>query len=231
MARRPLSAVLVAVAVVAVVALVAGGCSGSGPVVARDERTGTVEWKRCDTLECATLSVPLDYARPTGPHITLALARLPAAGTSKGVLFTNPGGPGASGIAFLRSAKSVFPSEIRNSFDLVSWDPRGVGDSTPVSCLDDLDPFFAVNRDPHTATEVTQNVDATRSFVAGCKHNSARMLPYMSTAATVRDVESIRAAIGAEQINYVGFSYGTFIGASYAERFPQRVRAMVLDGV
>src|SRR3954470_16420710 len=109
MARRPLSAVLVAVAVLA---LVAGGCSGSGPVVARAERTGAVEWKRCDTLECATLSVPLDYARPTGPHITLALARLPAAGTSKGVLFTNPGGPGASGIAFLRSAKSVFPSKI-----------------------------------------------------------------------------------------------------------------------
>jgi pimeloyl-ACP methyl ester carboxylesterase len=216
---------------VGVVAVVAGACGGGGPVVLRNERTGTVEWKRCATLECASLSVPLDYARPTGPHITLALARLPAAGTSRGVLFTNPGGPGASGIDLLRGAGDVFPAEIRNSFDLVSWDPRGVGASTPVSCADNLDAFFAVNRDPRTAAEVAQNVDATRSFVDACKRNSGNLLPYVSTAATVRDLDSIRAAIGAQQINYVGFSYGTFIGELYAEQFPKRVRAMVLDGV
>ncbi|MDQ1477836.1 MAG: hypothetical protein QOE62_3065, partial [Actinomycetota bacterium] len=121
--------------------------------------------------------------------------------------------------------------EIRNSFDLVSWDPRGVGASTPVSCADNLDAFFAVNRDPRTAAEVAQNVDATRSFVDACKRNSGNLLPYVSTAATVRDLDSIRAAIGAQQINYVGFSYGTFIGELYAEQFPKRVRAMVLDGV
>ncbi|MDQ1462599.1 MAG: hypothetical protein QOI08_4083 [Actinomycetota bacterium] len=231
MGRRPLTALLVAVAVAAAFAVVAGACGAGGPVVLRNERTGTVEWKRCDTLECASLSVPVDYARPTGPHLTLALARLPAAGPSKGVLFTNPGGPGASGIDLLRGAGDVFPAEIRNSFDLVSWDPRGVGASTPVTCLDNLDAFFAVNRDPHTAAQVAQNVDATRSFVDACKRNSGNLLPFMSTAATVRDLDSIRAAIGAQQINYVGFSYGTFIGASYAERFPKRVRAMVLDGV
>jgi pimeloyl-ACP methyl ester carboxylesterase len=225
MGRRPLAAVLVTVAVVA------GACGGSGPVVVRSERTGTVEWKPCGALECASLSVPLDYARPTGPHITLALGRLPASGTSKGVLFTNPGGPGASGIDLLRQAGDVFPAEIRDSFDLVSWDPRGVGASSPVSCLDDLDPFFAVNRNPHIPAEVEQNVDSARTFVDACKRNSGTLLPYMSTASTIRDLDAIRAAIGAEQINYVGFSYGTLIGAEYADRFPKRVRAMVLDGV
>jgi pimeloyl-ACP methyl ester carboxylesterase len=226
MARRPLAAVLLAVVVV-----FAGACGTSGPVGLRTERTGTVEWKRCDTLECASLSVPLDYARPAGPHITLALARLPASGTSKGVLFTNPGGPGASGIGLLRQAADVFPAEIRDSFDLVSWDPRGVGASTPVACLDDLDPFFAVNRNPHTPAEVAQNVAVTRTFVDACRAKSGNLLPYMSTASTIRDLDAIRAAIGAEQINYVGFSYGTLIGAEYADRFPKRVRAMVLDGV
>src|SRR4051812_29662717 len=142
MPRRPLAAALVAMAVVV------SACSGGGGVVLKHERTRAVEWEPGDGVEGGSLSVPLHYARPHGPHITLALARVPATGRSRGVLFTNPGGPGASGIELLRSAPDVFPAEIRASFDLVSWDPRGVGASTPVRCLDDLDPFYAVDRAP-----------------------------------------------------------------------------------
>ena len=174
--------------------------------------------------------MPLDFRRPDGPHITLALARLPAAHKRIGVLLTNPGGPGGSGIDFLRSAADVFPQEIRDSFDLVSWDPRGVGASAPVRCVDNLDPFYAVDRDPQTPAAVAQNVAAARTFVDACRRNSGDLLPYVSTGATARDLDAIRAAIGDEKISYLGFSYGTLVGAVYADLFPQHVRAMVLDG-
>jgi pimeloyl-ACP methyl ester carboxylesterase len=226
MGRRPLSAVLVAAV------LAASACTGSsGSVVLRRERTGTIEWAPCGRVECASLSVPLDFTHPAGPHITLALARLPARGKPIGVLVTNPGGPGGSGVDFLRDADQQFPAEIRNSFDLVSWDPRGLGPDSPVRCVDDLDSFFAVDHDPRTPAAEAENVSAARAFVDACRQKSASLLAYMSTAATVRDLDAIRAAMGDEQISYVGFSYGTLIGAMYAELFPRRVRAMVLDGV
>jgi pimeloyl-ACP methyl ester carboxylesterase len=226
MGRRPYAAVLG----VLMLATAAAACAGSGSVVLRSERTGTIDWKPCTHVECGSLSVPLDYAHPDGSHITLALARLPAAHKAIGVLFTNPGGPGGSGVDILRAADQVFPSEIRDSFDIVSWDPRGVGASAPVRCVDDLDAFFAVDHDPTTRAAVAQNVAAAKAFVAACRRNSANLLPYVSTVSTVRDLDAIRAAIGVEKINYVGFSYGTLIGALYADVFPSRVRAMVLDG-
>ena len=224
MGRRPYAAALVALT------LAVPACAGNGSVGLRNERTGTIEWKPCSRVECGRLSVPLDRAHPDGPRITLALARLPAAHKAIGVLFTNPGGPGGSGVDFLRDAAQVFPAAIRDSFDIVSWDPRGVGASAPVGCGDDLDAFYAVDRDPTTPVAVAQNVAAAKSFVAACRRNSANLLPYVSTVATVRDVDAIRAAIGVEQISYVGFSYGTLIGAVYADTFPSHVRAMVLDG-
>ena len=199
-------------------------------MVLRRERTGTIEWTPCGKVECGRLSVPLDFTRPNGPRIALALARLPAARKRIGVLFTNPGGPGGSGVEFLRSAADVFPEAIRDSFDLVSWDPRGVGASAPVRCVDNLDPFYAVDRDPQTPAAVAQNVAVARTFVDACRRNSGDLLPYVSTAATARDLDAIRAAIGDEKISYLGFSYGTLVGAVYADLFPQHVRAMVLDG-
>jgi len=227
MRRRPHAAAVV----VLVLAVAASGCTGSsGSVVLRHELIGTIDWKPCEKVECGTLSVPLDYRHPNGAHISLALARLPAAHKRLGVLFTNPGGPGGSGVDFLRDADQVFPAKIRNSFDLVSWDPRGIGASAPVECLDELDPFYAVDRDPQTPAAVAQNVAVAKAFVAACRRNSPQLLPYVSTVSTVRDLDAIRAALGESQISYVGFSYGTLIGAEYADLFPKRVRAMVLDG-
>ncbi len=227
MGRRPFVA-LVAALVVATTT-VACGASGS-TVVLRTERTGTIVWAPCAKVECASLSVPLDVTRPNGPRISLALARLPAVHKPVGVLFTNPGGPGGSGVDFLRQADEVFPQEIRDSFDIVSWDPRGVGASSPVFCGDELDAFYAVDHNPQTPAAVARNVAASRTFVATCAKNSAAILPFVSTAATVHDLDSIREAMGAEQISYVGFSYGTLIGTEYADEFPAHVRAMVLDG-
>ena len=225
MGRRPLSAVLVGLVAAT------GACAGSrGAVVPRRQQTGAIQWTRCDKVECGRLSVPLDFTRPNGPQIELALARIPASRKRIGVLFTNPGGPGGSGVEFLRSAVDVFPAAIRASFDLVSWDPRGVGASAPVRCLDRLDPFYAVDHDPHTPAAVAQNVAVTRAFVDACRRNSGDLLRYVSTAATARDLDAIRAAIGDERISYVGFSYGTLVGAVYADLFPQHVRAMVPDG-
>jgi pimeloyl-ACP methyl ester carboxylesterase len=227
MGRRPLCALLVTL-----VAAATGACTGSSAsVVLKEERTGRIEWTPCSRVECGSLSVPLDYTRPGGPHITLALARLPAARKRIGVIFTNPGGPGASGVDFLRNAADAFSEAIRASFDLVSWDPRGVAASAPVRCLDRLDSFYAVDHDPRTPVAVANNVSASRAFVDACRKNSADLLPYVSTAATARDLDAIRAAIGDEQISYVGFSYGTLVGAVYADLFPRHVRAMVLDGV
>ncbi len=218
--------------VVVLLAVVAGACAGSGPVVAlRNERTGTIAWSPCTEIECATLSVPLDFRKPDGTRIGIALARLPARKKQPlGVIFTNPGGPGGSGVDFLREADSFFPAIIRDSFDLVSWDPRGVGASAPIQCGTELDSFYAVDHDPQTPAAVAQNVAASRALVATCAKNSGAVLPFVSTQATVHDMDAIRAAMGVAKINYVGFSYGTLIGAVYADMYPTHVRAMVLDG-
>jgi len=222
---RPFTAVFVALV------LATAACSTSGgSATLRHERTGTIDWSPCSQVECGSLSVPLDYQRPNGPHITLTLARLPATGKKIGVLFVNPGGPGASGVDFLRTAPNVFPDEVLASFDIVSWDPRGVGSSTPVECVDNLDAFYAVDRDPRTAAAVAQNVAASRSLIAACQEHSRAILPYLSTENSARDMDAIRAAMGEAKISYVGYSYGTLLGALYADRFPTRVRAMVLDG-
>jgi pimeloyl-ACP methyl ester carboxylesterase len=225
MPRRSFTALFVALSVAT------GACSlNDGSVKLRHETTGTVAWSPCSKVECGSLSVPLDYEHPNGPHITLALARLPARGKKIGVLFSNPGGPGASGVEFLREAPNVFPDEILKSFDIVSWDPRGVGASAPVRCIDNLDAFYAVDRDPHTAADVAKNVAAASGFIEACKKHSGSILPHLSTANSARDMDAIRAAIGEEKISYVGYSYGTLLGALYADQFPTRVRAMVLDG-
>jgi pimeloyl-ACP methyl ester carboxylesterase len=181
-------------------------------------------------MQCATLAVPLDHDAPQGEQISLALVRRPATGTSEGVLLTNPGGPGASGVAFLDDAESFFGSDVLSRFDLVSWDPRGVGGSEPVRCLDDLDAFYAVDRTPDDRADIAHNVDVAKDFARACERNSGRLLPHLATDDSVRDMDAIRTAMGVDAINYIGFSYGTLLGAGYAARYAQHTGKFVLDG-
>jgi pimeloyl-ACP methyl ester carboxylesterase len=193
-------------------------------------RTGSIVWHGCGAVQCATLEVPLDWSKPSRGHIELSLARLPAEGDRVGVLLANPGGPGVSGIDLVRAASGSFGDDVRERFDIVSWDPRGAGSSTPVNCTDHLDFFYSVDRNSTSTAALRANVDAARRFVADCTNASRRLLPYLSTQDTVRDMDAIRAAMGERTINFFGFSYGTYLGTLYADRYPRRVRAMVLDG-
>jgi pimeloyl-ACP methyl ester carboxylesterase len=177
--------------------------------------------------------VPLDYENPKGPMTTLAVAMLPAADPDAriGVLVTNPGGPGSSGIDFLDN-DGPFTDDIARRFDIVSWDPRGVGRTEPLDCGEQLaESFLDVDLAPTDqvgpdALERTAHDDA-----AACVMANGALLDHVGTADAVMDVEAIRLALGGEPITYVGFSYGTLIGLRYAERFPSSLRAMALDGI
>jgi pimeloyl-ACP methyl ester carboxylesterase len=161
--------------------------------------------------------------------------RLPAADPARriGALVLNPGGPGASGVTFLREVAGAFPAEIRDRFDLVSFDPRGVGLSDPVRCASgpELDRYLALDPDPERPAEVATVVAATRRFVEGCVRRSGlALLAHVGTVDAARDLERLRIALGEQRLTYLGFSYGTFLGATFANLYPTRVRAFVLDG-
>ncbi|MEO6124027.1 MAG: alpha/beta hydrolase [Ilumatobacteraceae bacterium] len=176
-----------------------------------------VAWGPCDAApdpwQCGSIMVPMDYLRPTGEQIAVALNRLPATDDSQriGSLVLNPGGPGGSGLAIAFNEGDSFPDEIRARFDIVGFDPRGVGASTAVRCPDGFD--VAVESDLQPCIDLT-----------------GELLAYLGTPNVARDLEMVRKALGDEQLTYLGFSYGTALGAVYADMFPDRVRAMVLDG-
>ncbi|MEO3785555.1 alpha/beta hydrolase [Actinocorallia sp. B10E7] len=190
-------------------------------------------WKDCGGgFQCAKLRVPLDYARPGGEQLTLSLIRQPAKGKRIGSLLTNPGGPGGSGIQFIRTSASSFGDRLQKNFDLVGFDPRGVGESNAVDCLSDreLDGFLALDVSPDDAGEVDKLAKGSRRFAEGCQSKSAKILPYVGTRNAARDMDRIRVALGEKKLTYYGASYGTYLGAWYAELFPRNVRALVLDG-
>ena len=191
-------------------------------------------WTRCGQLECATLSVPLDHRQPDGRQIGIALNRRRASDPSRriGSLLVNPGGPGASGVDLLPSILGRLSAGTKARFDVVGFDPRGTGRSSPVRCLPSaqLAAYFAIDPTPDDAAEKTALVQAVERFVAGCRQRSGDLLSHVGTADAVRDMDRIRAAVGDEKLTFLGFSYGTSLGATYAEMFPDRVRALVLDG-
>ncbi len=231
--RRAGSGARARVALLAAVVFTAtAGCGSTSTKSVGVDRTGEITWKPCRNaqVQCATLPVPLDADAPNGPRVSLALARRPASGKSQGVLLTNPGGPGASGVEFLDDAGAVFGPAMRSHFDIVSWDPRGVGESDGVRCEDDLDEFYSVDRTPADQTAIERNVEVAQKFAASCGRLSGPLLEHVSTADSVRDMDAIRAAMAVDKISYIGFSYGTLLGAEYAARYPRHIGRMVLDG-
>ncbi|SDQ59994.1 alpha/beta hydrolase fold [Thermostaphylospora chromogena] len=226
------------------VALLGTGCAGAGeerpPSAETPPAPGLapyysqrLDWSGCgDGFECAELQVPLDYDRPDGERIEISVIRLPASGDRIGSLIINPGGPGGSGIEYARAARSVLTPRLRERFDTVGFDPRGVGRSTPVECLDDdeLDDYVTLDASPDDADESEALREGAKAFAAGCREKSARLLPHVGTVDAARDMDVLRAALGDEGLTYLGKSYGTFLGAVYADLFPGKVRALALDG-
>jgi pimeloyl-ACP methyl ester carboxylesterase len=188
-----------------------------------------LDWTRCGNgLECATIKAPLDYADPGAQAITLSLARKPATAEPRlGSLFVNPGGPGAGG----RGLAARFANEGLEQYDIVGWDPRGTGDSTPVRCYSDaeVDAYLLLDASPDDSTERADLVKGTSEFAQSCWRQSGKLLEHISTIDTVRDLDLMRALVGDEKLTYYGYSYGTYIGSVYAELFPFNVGRLGLD--
>jgi pimeloyl-ACP methyl ester carboxylesterase len=199
--------------------------------------TQRLTWRSCGVpgFQCATMKAPLDYARPGAGDVRLAVARKNATGPGKplGSLLVNPGGPGGSAIAYLQQYAGVgYPTGIRARYDIVAMDPRGVARSEPVECLDgrQMDAFTQTDQTPDDQRERDALVTADQEFAQSCGAHSARLLRHVSTVEVARDMDILRSVLGEQRLNYVGASYGTFLGATYAGLFPGRVGRMVLDG-
>jgi pimeloyl-ACP methyl ester carboxylesterase len=230
--------VLTAVVAGLLASLLAAPTAAAAPPGSAGPPVPRLRWAPCgDGLECTTARVPLDYDRPSGATITLALIRLPASDPARriGSIFLNPGGPGKSGVDAVRQGgRSLFSAEVRARFDLVGLDPRGIGASTPLRCFDTLDQALAVLppfRFPVTAAEERVWVEADRTFARACARRGGPIIDHMATADVARDLDLLRQAVGDRQLTYVGLSYGAYLGATYANLFPAKVRALVLDGV
>ncbi|MEY2451829.1 MAG: hypothetical protein QOD92_1403 [Acidimicrobiaceae bacterium] len=193
-----------------------------------------IAWEDCGgRLKCATLDVPLDYADPAGPTIELSLNELPARRSSDriGALLVNPGGPGGSGLDFVAGGIDL-PASVLDRFDIVGFDPRGVGASTGLPCGDStVPPFRRVDSTPDNADEQTALDAAAQAIADDCGTNAGQLLPHLGTDDVVRDMDTIRQALGEDKLNYLGISYGTLLGLRYATLFPERARAIAIDGV
>ena len=212
--------------------------SSTTPPTTNAVSSNEIVWGKClgdpaGKSECGELAVPFDYDNPTVGSFTLFLTRLPATDSVKkiGSMLVNPGGPGFGGSGVARDAEYYFSSELIERFDIIGWDPRGTGKSTPaVNCIDEYDEYFGIDSTPETPEEKQAIVDLSQKFNDECVKRSGEILPYISTQATARDMDSIRQALSEEKITYFGFSYGSELGATWATMFPNTVRAAILDG-
>ncbi len=192
------------------------------------------DWHRCSTeqpaaYECATLKVPLDYRRPQGRTIDLAISRIKSENPAKrhGAMLFNPGGPGGSGLDLPLMFNELMPKDVRDQYDLIGFDPRGVGSSSPITC--GLNATEQNIERPYKEETFAADVEWARSVAEKCREKSGQVLPFITTRNTARDMDAIRAALGEKKISYVGYSYGTYLGAVYTQMFPNRTDRFVLD--
>ncbi|WP_172387014.1 alpha/beta hydrolase [Streptomyces sp. MNP-20] len=218
-------------------AIAVSGLAAAPAVHASPSAAGGLRWEPCEApaqpgAECAALSVPVDWAHPDGPRLDLAVARRKATGPGAhvGSMVFGPGGPGDSGVDRVVRGISRFSPEVRRRFDIVSFDPRGVGGSSPVTCSGDL---LAQRPSPELKSQA--DFDATmaynRRLRADCRARTGPVFDHLDTTQTVRDLDALRVALGERKLTFHGSSYGTLLGAQYAETYPRRVRAMVLESV
>jgi pimeloyl-ACP methyl ester carboxylesterase len=215
--------------------VLAGAWQDATPASSAPAAAGQLDWAACADVaawECATLAVPLDYAEPEGGTLDLAVTRLPAADSAQriGVLLFNCGGPGCPAVGFLHEIGSfIFPQELLDRFDIVGWDARGVGASGQLDCQPDYATWYDLDPSPDDAAEQQAWLAAGRAFAQACAANGGAVLAHMDTESVTSDMERLREALGEETISFLGLSYGTSLGARYADRYPERVRAFALD--
>ena len=221
-----------------------GGNSESSDTTANSLNTATdfivnpIEWKPCDgststKVECGNIEVPFDYADPEQGSFVLYVKKHNAANPADriGSMMVNPGGPGFGGSSLADDAQYYFSQDLIDRFDIIAWDPRGTGETTPaVNCVDTFDEYFGLDSPPETPEEKQALIDASQAFNDKCEENSGTILPYISTKASAQDINSLRLALGEEKVSFFGFSYGSELGTTWATMFPETVRAIVVDG-
>ncbi|MEH6377014.1 alpha/beta hydrolase [Streptomyces sp. KLMMK] len=223
-----------------------GAAEARGVKIAADRAAEAgIKWQDCPAswglekpIQCGYVTVPVDYAKPNGPTIKIAVDRARSTGTAderQGALLYNPGGPGGSGMRFPRRVTTKAPlwAKTAKAYDFVGFDPRGVGHSAPISCVDPQKFVAAPKADPVPDSEADKLAQRklARQYADGCAERSGKLLPYLTTANTARDVDVVRAALGEKKLNYLGVSYGTYLGAVYGTLFPTHVRRLVVDSV
>ena len=227
-----------------------GSSQGDAPRGLESFYSQTIDWKDCSdgtsSFQCGTVTVPLDYDHPDSQTITIALKKLPASdgNAEHGSLFINPGGPGGSGVAMMQVMAPMFTEEIRGAYDIIGFDPRGVGQSTPITCWtnDEIKQYLANPSDDAGPTDplkgvtyknvaAQEKIDRGTANAARCAQHSQvpELLDHVGTRDVARDLDVLRATNGNAKLNYLGVSYGTRIGAIYADLFPGRVGRVVLD--
>ncbi|MDX6681586.1 MAG: hypothetical protein QOG94_1625 [Solirubrobacteraceae bacterium] len=246
--RRYGPAALCTAAALAAAVLAAPAAAQDAPGAAL-ERAGhgaapvpTLDWGPCgpqlEAFLCATAAVPTDYDDPYGPKTTLALTKLPASGAPQqrlGTMFVNPGGPGGSGVDFVQlAAQLIYTPELRQRYDVLGFDPRGVAQSDPATCFatenEELTSPLLQTSYPLPGPAEKQYISDVRRAAQLCQAQSPERFSHASTANVARDMDLLRRAVGDERLTYTGYSYGTFLGATYARLFPDRVGRFVLDG-
>jgi len=236
-----------AITIVAMAAALISGCSGTTatpPTAQSSQLTSTVselsdfynqnvDWRNCGDADCTTFEVPLDYQNPEGDRVTLSMTKVWARGESIGSLFVNPGGPGGSAFEYAKAADFIVTDQIRESFDVVGVDPRGVGLSDTIRCLTDeqIDALISGDGSPDTELEESRLILDAGFIGQACKNKNDPLIAHMSTIEVAKDMDIARALVGDPVMNLLGKSYGTAIGTTYIGLFPERVGRMVLDGV